>query len=873
MALGPAGWQDTQNALYPEPVSPWPPEAQRIGSSRVMASNPGGTPSPSAALYRQLRQIGLDPAKVYKIRGASIDREDVHMTLEDGVIAFTEAVDGRVTGAFFEGEGEVLLVPPDRVEKRSLGLFTKAAILEEKFTSAFLRFNDETAAELDPYLRTAEQPQEFVSKWNETVQTLAESDALRLLLTFLNAKTGADGKLQRDPGDRMLRARLAGTSLGVFDLFFDTTAGEQIVVGQLVHSDNGLAYYNVWTAFPMRSKRMVLSQRRKTAAPTKTAARSATPAVVSGMPVEEPGDRVRVTAYKIRSEIKPPTDLEADAQLSMTVRKGGDRVLLFELSRYLKVNKVECEGAPIEFLQNEALEGTQLSRRGNDIVAVVFAERLKAGQDLHLRFTYAGPVMSDAGGGLMYVGARGIWYPNRGMSMADYDLEFSYPSDWTLVATGKRVSQQNSAGQIVAHWVAERPTPLAGFNLGHYSHAQATAGQVAVEVYAAPGMERSFPTQQTVLLPPPLPPVFPREQRVEAAVVTRAAPAPASNAQMVAERISRGVEQLSQEMGPYPYGSLTISQMPGRASQGWPTLVFLSSYVFLNAQERQQARLSDFDSILFGSLMPVHETAHQWWGDLVGWKSYRDQWIVEALANYCALAAIEKNQSRDVQDVLNEYRRELLAKNKDGDEARDAGPVTLGIRLYSSLFHEGYESISYGRGTWLLHMLRTMMRDADSLPNSRSSHKDPQSQYDEPFFRALLKLRQRYEGKQITDRELQEAFEEELPDSLRYEGRKSLDWFFDEWVNGTAIPRLELADVKYTASAAGTQITGKIRQKEAPNELVTSVPVYGIAGASKTPTLLGRVFADGPETTFHLTGPAGTHKLVLDPYQTVLTRP
>ena len=108
VALEPSGWQDTQNALYPEPVSPWPPDAQRIGSSRVMPSNQGGAASPSAALYRQLRQIGLDPSKVYKIRGASIDREDVHMTLEDGVIAFTEAVDGRVTGAFFEGQGELL---------------------------------------------------------------------------------------------------------------------------------------------------------------------------------------------------------------------------------------------------------------------------------------------------------------------------------------------------------------------------------------------------------------------------------------------------------------------------------------------------------------------------------------------------------------------------------------------------------------------------------------------------------------------------------------------------------------------------------------------------------------------------------------------
>jgi hypothetical protein len=61
-------------------------------------------------------------------------------------------------------------------------------------------------------------------------------------------------------------------------------------------------------------------------------------------------------------------------------------------------------------------------------------------------------------------------------------------------------------------------------------------------------------------------------------------------------------------------------------------------------------------------------------------------------------------------------------------------------------------------------------------------------------------------------------------------------------------------------------------QKEAPQDLVTSVPVYAAMG-SKQMVLLGRVFADGEESTFRLTAPAGAHKIVLDPYGTVLTSP
>jgi hypothetical protein len=35
--------------------------------------------------------------------------------------------------------------------------------------------------------------------------------------------------------------------------------------------------------------------------------------------------------------------------------------------------------------------------------------------------------------------------------------------------------------------------------------------------------------------------------------------------------------------------------------------------------------------------------------------------------------------------------------------------------------------------------------------------------------------------------------------------------------------------------------------------------------------LIGRVFADGAVSSFRLSAPAGTHKLVLDPNRTVLT--
>jgi hypothetical protein len=90
-------------------------------------------------------------------------------------------------------------------------------------------------------------------------------------------------------------------------------------------------------------------------------------------------------------------------------------------------------------------------------------------------------------------------------------------------------------------------------------------------------------------------------------------------------------------------------------------------------------------------------------------------------------------------------------------------------------------------------------------------------------------------------------------------------------VNGTAIPRLQLVNTKFVRKGNFVVATGTIRQDDAPDDLVTSVPIYAQAG-EKTPVLLGRVFADGRETQFRLPAPAGSRKLLLDPYQTVLAR-
>jgi hypothetical protein len=831
-------------------------------------------PGPAEALYLELNSTELDPARVFRVRQASLDRAAIHITFEDGTIAFTRDVMGRITGAFFEGDGEVLLAPPDDVERRSMSLFTGMAILEERFSTAYFRFNDNTAAELQPGLRAPVEAEQFAARWNQTARNLAQGDAMRLLATFSELLPDAGGTASKDsrptrsadPEDRMLHARLQGNKLGVFDILFDSTAREQIEAGQSKTAENGSVYYDVWTSFSTTNAR-----------PNRAAQKN----IPQTLPeqTESREDPFVVRSYVIDAQVKPPKELDAEVNLQLEIRRAGSRFLAFELSRYLHLQTVEANGSAVEFIQNPAVEGTRLARSGDDLVAVILPEPAAKGQKISLRFVYAGEVIAEAGKGLLYVGARGTWYPNRGLAMADFDLTFHYPPGWTLLATGKPVPLSapsaklpptgvpNAADEQVARWISERPIPVAGFNLGKYVRGVAQAGTVTVETYATSGVERNFPK-------PPMPaieigpqPPLPHDVQVPLAPPV---PSPAHNANAVAETTARAIRYYAERIGPFPYSQLALTQLPGPESQGWPGLVFLSSYAFLTQEERKELRMSTVDNLL-GQLVPAHEAAHQWWGDLILWSTYRDQWFSEGLANYCSLMMLQEKNPAGFRLIMDKYREDLTKalndKSADGTFPKDAGPVTLGTRLLSSHFPEGYEAISYGRGTWLFHMLRSMLQDAAEDSGKKDTGGGA---VEEPFVRSLRRLRERYQGKAISTRELLEVFAEDLPPSLRYEGKASLAWFLDGWVNGTSLPKLELQSVKFSAKTNTTVVTGVIKQKDAPEDLVTSVPIYA-AARGKAPVFIGRVFADGAESSFRLSAPLGTRQLLLDPNRTILT--
>jgi aminopeptidase N len=259
--------------------------------------------------------------------------------------------------------------------------------------------------------------------------------------------------------------------------------------------------------------------------------------------------------------------------------------------------------------------------------------------------------------------------------------------------------------------------------------------------------------------------------------------------------------------------------------------------------------------------MPFHEVVHQWWGNVVGSAIYRDSWIEEGMANYLALMYTDakKPGERRLASWLEHYRAALSAPISESKQIiADAGPLTFGTRLTSSRAPNAYETITYGKGTWVMHMLHEMMRDPGRV--------DPDARFRELLHAILTD----YCFRALTTGEFQREVEQRMTPAMDLEGTRSMDWFFEQWVRDTGIPHYS---VEFQVKPHGEEflVTGRLLQTGVEDVFTASVPLYGGKPGGKMERL-GLVVTTGPETRFHFMAKHRPQKILVDPQLTLLCR-
>jgi hypothetical protein len=769
-----------------------------------------------AELAKEIREAGVDPTECYRVRNLHFAREDLKFYLTEGYLAFSRPVAGRRVTAVFSadveaGDAEVILLPPNRSERRSLASYTDSPNLDERFSSAFFVLGDSLAAQLIAQLRqsAAKDPEagaRLDAQFSPVMQNLSASFEMRLVEELLGPG-----------GDELFVAVLRGLKRGVFDLACDPRAREQIVAGQFA-ADGAPGRFNIWTSFESQSVRRGL---RKRAAP----------------PFAMPD-------FRIDASLADDLHLAATTRARIVPAVSGLRALAFGISDRMRITGARLDGREMEVFARESPQESALRGATAATFLAIAPSPLAAGQAYEIEFTHEGDIVESAGEGVFFVGARNTWYPNVGAEFANFDVNFRFPASLTLVGTGALVSDRREGDFRVTRRQTTVPIRMAGFNLGDYRRRSVVHEGYTVDVYSNRAIEdalRQAPLPMILL--PPFP--GPGRKGSEPVMLSRPpGPNPAAEASTLAGDVAGAMAYFASLFGPPPVKTITVSPIPGAFGQGFPGLLYISTLAYLRPQERPAGARGAPQQTFFSDMLATHEAAHQWWGNLVASESYEDDWLMEALANYSALLYIEKRRgARAIEPILDEFRANLLARTPEGGTVESTGPITWGARLEHTRSSDAWRTITYDKGAWIVHMLRRRMGD-------------------ERFFKMLAEMCRRYRFRALSTVDFRGLVKEFMPRSA------AVDDFFESWVYGTGIPALKTTfSVKGKAPA---RLNVTVAQSEVDEGFSCEVPVE--VYFEKSAPIVRWIATSTDPVTVSVTLPEPPSRVVLLPGTSVLAR-
>jgi hypothetical protein len=780
------------------------------------------TAGPGADLAKSIREAGFDRNQCYRVRDITFTKEDIRVYLTEGNLIFSKPVAGRPIAALFSsadvenGDGEIILLPPDRAERRSLANFVHTPNLDDHFRTALFVFTGDEYQELQAAIAASPSNKKMPEigallddQHGVVLRTVAASYQTRLTLDLLGR-----------PGRRadFFAAIFQSPKLGNYDVVYDPDNPEQIIAGQVL-SKEGRIYFDDWTNFAALSS-------RKAPAPRKL--------------------DIEVSDYRIDATINPDLSMTAVTRVKVKPREGPLAAARFEVSPAITITGAKVDGREAEVLQPESARSYLVSR-GNSLFLVVPPEPLAAGREYEFEFRHDGKVILDAGDGVYYVTARGAWYPMYGLQFATFDLTFHYPRIYELVAPGDVVDDRTEGDVRIARWRTSAAIRMAAFNLGNFARAHAERGDYSVDVWANRKLESALQPKPPVMVVDPTPRRRPQDPLVVQQLPAPAPPNPLGRLETLATDVASALDFMAAKFGPPALPHLAVSPIPGTFGQGFPGLIYLSTLAYLRNAPNGLA-LSKTADLFFEDVIEAHETAHQWWGNRVTADSYRDYWLMEALANYSALLYVEKRKGlRAVDELLDSYRTALLVKNDEGETRESAGPIVLGQRLQNSVQPAAWAAITYGKGSWIMHMLRRRIGD-------------------QRFFAMLSGIVKRYDHASITTEQFRQEAAQALP--LKSEDPK-LEAFFAQWVYGTGIPTL-----KFTYAVKGVapsvKLTGTLTQSGVDDDFSAWTPIEIRFG--KGPSITKWIASASDPATFTMTLKQTPTKVTLDPQNAVLKR-
>jgi aminopeptidase N len=400
--------------------------------------------------------------------------------------------------------------------------------------------------------------------------------------------------------------------------------------------------------------------------------------------------------------------------------------------------------------------------------------------------------------------------------MATFDLTFHIPQKMQIVAVGNEISSSVVGNERVAVWKAATPLRVAGFNYGKFKKLSTSDKEsgMTVDVYTNPGtpdiireinqyLEAASANRANGEIGDGY--IGPGFVKVDTGSLAQSAMADGINTARTAKAF----------FGMVPSDRVSITQQSQWSfGQSWPQLIYLPYIAFLDGMTRNTLGLTGAKDFI--DVVGPHEFAHQWWGHAVSPKTYHDEWISEGFAEFTAGLVLQQTGGWPQYNTFWERKRKYIMERSRGAMLTNdqAGPISAGFRLVTWQTPEAYDAIVYAKGAYVLHMLRMTMQDR--------SKKNP----DEPFMEMMTDFAKSYSGKNVTTADFQHVVERHMTPSLKLTADGKADWFFQQWVYGTTIPRLTQKLDVADAGNGKYRISGTISQSDVPDNFVVVVPIY-----------------------------------------------
>ena len=432
------------------------------------------------------------------------------------------------------------------------------------------------------------------------------------------------------------------------------------------------------------------------------------------------------------------------------------------------------------------------------------------------------------------------------MPAAAYDLTFRVPKQDVVISVGTLDKQEKEGNFAVSHWVTPIPVAVAGFNMGEYDKIPLPD--------PVPGMHlEGYYLEQ---LPDILRPF--RDFQLSGMD-------PKSMTQVALQEARAQMQLCTFYFGKIPYDHVYITEQPNMFfGQSWPNLIYLPVIAYMDSTQRW--RLFGMSKSLTGFIQEVtpHEVSHQWWGHAVGWSTYHDQWLSEGFAEFSAGLFLQQAKGGKWQNDYTEFwdrqRRKVLDKDSFGIAPTDAGPIWLGLRLISPKSEDSYTAVTYAKGAFVLNMLRSIMWGSDGNPKKEQA-----------FIDMMHEFVAAHANSPASTESFKAIAEKHMTKEMDLQGNHSLDWFFNEWVYGTMVPRYKFSYETQPADKGAVKIHVTLTQSEVDENFGMLLPIYADFGHGMT--RLAQVPIIGNSTrTYDLIVPTAPKKVAFNVFKEILER-